>query len=245
MKSHFISRLRSRAMPDDTGPVLLSEALTEPKSFPAGQLICRGDSGMTGFPVIISGWAARCQFVLDGGRQITGLLVPGDLAYLGRLPGQVIDEEIVALSACKVAWLPALEVEELVSANPACDRALRSYAALEYAMAISWLVNVGRRDAFERMAHFFCEMHFRLARVGLVHGTEFLFPLKQHELADVLGLAPVHVNRKVQQLRQEGLIELKGRHLAILDLARLRHMAGFQPAYLGDLGSIDISDAMS
>ncbi|WP_296721204.1 Crp/Fnr family transcriptional regulator [Erythrobacter sp.] len=242
MKSHFISRLRSPGLPDDTGPVLLSEALSESKSFPARQVICRGDSELTGFPVIISGWAARCQFVLDGGRQITGLLVPGDLAYLGRMPGQVIDEEIVALSTCKVAWLPALVVEELVASHPVCGIALRSYAALEYAMAISWLVNVGRRDAFERMAHFICEIHYRLSRVGLVQGAEFLFPLKQHELADVLGLAPVHVNRKIQQLRQEGLIALKGRHLEILDLARLRHMAGFQSAYLGDLATIDKSD---
>lgn len=175
MKTHFISRLRSLGLPDDTGPVPLSEALSKPKSFPARQVICRGDSEVTGFPVIISGWAARCQFVLDGGRQITGLLVPGDFAYLGRMPGQVIGEEIVALSTCKIAWLPTLRIEELVAAHPACGAALRSYAAIEYAMAISWLVNVGRRDAFERMAHFICEIHYRLSRVGLVQGRSFYF----------------------------------------------------------------------
>jgi CRP-like cAMP-binding protein len=245
MKSHFISRLRSRTLPDDAGPALLADALSEPKSFPARQLICCGDSGVTGYPVILSGWAARCQFVLGGGRQITGLLVPGDFAYLGRQPGQMIDEEIVALSSCKVAWLPALQVEELAATHPACDIALRSYAALEYATAVSWLVNVGRRDAFERMAHFICEMHFRLSHVGLVQGSAFDFPLKQHELADVLGLAPVHVNRKVQQFRQEGLVEFKSRQLEILDLARLRTIAGFQSAYLGDHSSIDISDAIA
>lgn len=93
------------------------------------------------------------------------------------------------------------------------------------------------------MAPFICEIHHKLSIVGLVQGAEFLFPLKQHELADVLGLAPVHVNRKVQQLRQEGLIAQKGQHLEILDLARLQLLAGSQSAYLGDLKTIDISHA--
>lgn len=244
LKRHFIARLHHPGLIDDAGPVLLSQALSQPKSYPAKHIICRREVEVTGFPLMISGWAARSQFVLDGGRQITGLLVPGDIAYLGRLPGQMITEEIVSLNTCKVAWLPAEKVQELVGAYPACETALRRYAEFEYALAISWLVNIGRRDAFERMAHFICEIYHRLSWVGLVHGTEFLFPLKRHDLADVLGLAPVHVSRKLQQLREEGLIELEGHNLKVLDIFRLRHMAGFASAYLGDPAKFDGSSAL-
>ena len=239
MKRHFIARLHSLGLTGDAGPELLGEALSEPKSIPAKQVICRSTATVAGFPVMISGWAARSQVLLDGGRQITGLLIPGDLAYLGRQPGQMVTEEIVSLNACKVAWLPTARVRELAAAYPTCEIALRRQAEFEYALAISWLVNIGRRNAFDRMAHFICEIHHRLEMVGLVEGMAFLFPLKQHDLADVLGLAPVHVNRKLQQLRQEGLIAPEGQYLRILDIHRLRNLAGFAETYLGDCATIN------
>ncbi|MBU7581064.1 MAG: winged helix-turn-helix domain-containing protein, partial [Porphyrobacter sp.] len=51
-------------------------------------------------------------------------------------------------------------------------------------------------------------------------------------LADVLGLTPVHINRKLQQLRQDGLISLRSRQLSIHDLRMLQQIAGFDSSYL-------------
>jgi len=57
-------------------------------------------------------------------------------------------------------------------------------------------------------------------------------PLTQADLADTTGMSTVHVNRSLQELRRQGLIELKNRRLTILNLPRLRAVGEFQANYL-------------
>jgi len=109
---------------------------------------------------------------------------------------------------------------------------MRGYGCMENAVLSSWVVNVGRRDALERMAHLICESHFRLSLVDPSLGNQIYFPLTQDDLADVLGLTPVHINRKLQQLRQDDLITLRSKQLTINDLRSLQQIAGFDSAYL-------------
>ncbi len=91
---------------------------------------------------------------------------------------------------------------------------------------------MGRRPADKQMAHLFCELLVRLESVGFAKDNGFEFPLTQEELADALGISPVHTNRVLTQLRDDGLIRLSGKRLDILDLDRLCTYAGFDPAYL-------------
>ena len=48
----------------------------------------------------------------------------------------------------------------------------------------------------------------------------------------MLGLTSVHVNRVLQSLKADGLIEQRSRDLIIRDWNRLRREAGFRPDYL-------------
>ena len=57
-------------------------------------------------------------------------------------------------------------------------------------------------------------------------------PHQEVTLADACGLTPVHINRKLQQLRQEGLITLRSKQLTIHDIRTLQQIAGFDSAYL-------------
>jgi len=93
-------------------------------------------------------------------------------------------------------------------------------------------MNVGRRSAVERLAHLFCELLLRLRVVGAAVETSYKLPLTQVDLADTAGITSVHVNRSLRELRQQGLIELKGGQLTILDYARLRAFAEFRTNYL-------------
>jgi CRP-like cAMP-binding protein len=82
------------------------------------------------------------------------------------------------------------------------------------------------------MAHLFCELFIRLRAIGLTDGMTFEFPVTQELLSDAVGLSAVHVNRTLMDLREAGLITLKGRNLTILDLDRLLVTALFNPDYL-------------
>jgi Crp-like helix-turn-helix domain len=57
-------------------------------------------------------------------------------------------------------------------------------------------------------------------------------PLTQAEFGDACGLSTVHVNRTLQALRGDSLMELQHSRLTILDWARLKEIAQFDPAYL-------------
>ena len=67
---------------------------------------------------------------------------------------------------------------------------------------------------------------------GLARGDECEFPLTQHDIACVTGLTSVHVNRTLQQMRKEGLIELHGRRLTLLEPNGLGKAAIFDSGYL-------------
>ena len=74
-----------------------------------------------------------------------------------------------------------------------------------------WMVGLGRREAYGRVAHLLCELYVRLRSVGLSNGHAYDLPLTQAEWGDALGISTVHVNRTLQDLRGEGLITLRGR----------------------------------
>lgn len=116
---------------------------------------------------------------------------------------------------------------------PRIERALLWGTLVDEATLREWLLNVGQRDALQRLAHLFCELCVRLSVVNLVDesGT-FTLPLTQGQLADTTGITTVHVNRSLQRLRKEGLIETKGGKLTIVDFDRLSEIAGFSPRYL-------------
>ena len=56
--------------------------------------------------------------------------------------------------------------------------------------------------------------------------------MTQVDLADALGLTPVHVNRVLKELRTEGLVEMKRSEVTLGDSARLTAFGDFNPMYL-------------
>jgi CRP-like cAMP-binding protein len=182
--------------------------------------------------VMIEGWAARYKVVADGQRQIVAFLIPGDFCDLHVTILREMDHSIVALTPAKVAFVPQETMEELPINRPHLCRALWRATLIDEAILRSWIVNIGRREALGRIAHLFCELHARLALVGLADSGQFALPLTQQVIADATGLTPVHISRMLQQLRADGQIVLKKGELTIVDLEALRKVADFDPSYL-------------
>ncbi|MBY0256207.1 MAG: Crp/Fnr family transcriptional regulator [Methylobacterium sp.] len=194
-------------------------------------LIREGDTP-DGVILIMEGIACRQKHRANGARQITAYLVPGDACDLDVALLTQMDHTITTLSACRVVRLPLDFVKRLTDEHPAIARALRLSSLVDEATLREWLVNVGCRSAIERIAHLFCELLVRLQIVGFANADSYEFPITQLDLADTVGLSNVHVNRSLQELRREGVIELKGRTLKILNLQRLKSIAEFDAKYL-------------
>jgi CRP-like cAMP-binding protein len=77
-----------------------------------------------------------------------------------------------------------------------------------------------------------CEFIARSAAAGLGTAERMQLPFTQEEIGDATGLTPVHVNRMLRSLEEEGLIQRQGRSVQVEDWARFQQAAGFDDAYL-------------
>lgn len=212
---------------------VLNELCADIREFSPRSDIIRDGDRPKAVHLVLSGWAARYKIVKETGqRQITAFLIPGDFCDLHITILKKMDHAITSITRTIIACVPENVMEELPLHRPSLTRALWWSTLVDEAVLREWLVSAGRRNAYEALAHLFCELHARLQRVGLVRHDTFDVPLTQEDLADALGLTPVHVNRVLQRLRKERLIELRGGVLTILDSGRLCHAAGFDPSYL-------------
>lgn len=182
--------------------------------------------------LVLEGWICCYQMLDEGMRAILSVHVPGDLPDLQSLHLPNTEFGMGTLTEVTIGIVPHEAVRKLMAASPAIADALWKEMLVMGAIHRAWMAGLGRREARARLAHLFCELSTRLRAVGLVHDDAFAMPLRQTELADMVGLTSVHVNRTLGDLRKQGLIRLDGRRLKICRWHSLSEAAGFDPKYL-------------
>jgi DNA-binding GntR family transcriptional regulator len=93
-------------------------------------------------------------------------------------------------------------------------------------------------SALERLCHLLLELRERLERIGLADERRMALPLTQEMMADALGLSIVHVNRTLQQLRQERMIELRAGVAHLVDVERMVELCGYREAAAPTLAAL-------
>lgn len=180
--------------------------------------------------LLLSGIACQYRLMRDGRRAITALLLPGDFTNHQLPDQQTLYFAVGALTPCTLVDAPLAAWRK--SANRKLSMALFECLAIDCAIQCVWLANVCQQPADRRVAHLICELRHRSALVGMADDNGFRLPLTQQDLADVLGLSVVHVNRVLHHIKELGLIRIRDRTVLIGDLARLEDYAEFDPAYL-------------
>lgn len=232
MDNPLTAKLRNFGPISDNDAAELDRLCSDVSRYQAKQdLIKEGDRPEVVF-LLVEGWACRYKILPDGRRQIMAYLVPGDLCDVHIFILKQMDHSMGLLSDAKVAAISKGKMLKVFDERPALGRALWWSTLTDEAVLREWLVNLGQRDAYERIAHLLAELWLRLRMVGRTAGGEFILPLTQADLGDTLGLTPVHVNRTLQRLRLEKLIDLAKGHLRIPDLPKLMAVTQFEPNYL-------------
>ena len=226
----FIRKLRHGARLTDDDEALLLKLAGPEQAVDRGDIVTEGTEPRH-VVVVLEGWACRYKHLENGRRQITSVLVPGDLGEpFGMLP-HVLDHSLAALTPALLAYIPVHAMRSAAQASHRIEKALWWELLLANAIAREHLVSLGRRTATERLAHFLCEIHLRLNMVGLAERSSCEVPFTQSDFADLVGLSAVHVNRSIQELRRSGLISLRERRLTIHDMRALQEFSLFNPTY--------------
>lgn len=207
----------------ETGPVCTCDARND---------IAREGENPTVIRLLVSGWACRYKDLPDGRRQIVGFFLPGDFCDLNIYILSELDHSIGALTAVRFYEIRPDQFQDVIDQRPHLLRALLWHEMVSAGIQREWLLSIGQRSPLERLGHLFVELYYRLRAVGLATGLSFDLPITQNHLAEANGLSLVHLNRTIQEMRREELIELSDKQLRIVDLPRLKRVAMFNDNYL-------------
>jgi len=182
--------------------------------------------------LLIEGFACRHKEASNGNRQIVSFHLPGDILDLQHLWLERADHNIQTITDAVIGWIPVAGLRALIRDRPRIGEALWRDTLIDASIFREWVLNVGRRDAKQRIAHMLCEFAVRREAAGLGPPESFVMPMTQEHIADATGLTAIHVNRMLQALGNEGVIKREKRHITIADWERMRRVADFEPAYL-------------
>jgi CRP-like cAMP-binding protein len=186
--------------------------------YPSGAVVA-APPGASDLLWFTDGWACECRELPDGRRQIFSFVLPGDVVAD---PPFSTGRTIRALTLVECG-----DAGELIARAGGADdihAALMRAVALADARRYAHLARLTARSALTRLASLMIELHDRLEALGLVRNGEFPLPLRHEELADALGLSPLHVTRCLRSLREQCLMALQFRRVSGFDREGLQRL---------------------
>lgn len=228
----FIHRL-SQLVPLTAEEIaILSELQANPRTVQRHRDIITEGRSYGSLFIILEGNAIRYRILHDGRRQIVNIVLPGDI--VGAL-GYFMESSLYstkALTEVLVATIPFARLNTLNETNPRLVTKIFWWFTCETTIYAEHLVDLGRRSALERVAHFLLELLTRLQSVGIADEYSFKIPLTQELIADALGLSIPHVNRVLRRLREDNLVVVEDQRVTFRDKEALSELADFESGYL-------------
>jgi CRP-like cAMP-binding protein len=229
---HFLERLMSRS-------VLTNEEQQAVLSLPghAAQVQANRDFVALGQRVdhaclIVAGIVGRFDQNGEGARQITAIHIPGEMCDLHSVVQPIPTSALQALSVATILRVPHAAIRAVAGRFPALAEAFWRDCQVDAAILGEWVVNVGRRDAKRRVAHLLCEMTTRLGAADGSDDILYDFPVTLMQIAVATAQTTVHVNRTLQSLRTDGLVDWRTRLLHLPRWKALMEFAEFDRGYL-------------
>lgn len=228
----LVRKLTAFAVLSDAERSAIVELHRRRRTFAKGQtLVTEGQIEQRAF-VLAAGWVCSYKILPAGTRQIVDFQIPGDFLGLRSVLFRTADHNIEAVTKVEASEILASDLIESFKRYPRLATAVLWAASRDEAMVVEHLVDLGRRNALERTAHFLLELGARLQLVGMASTAGYSCPLSQYLLADALGLSAIHVNRVLRQLREKGLMRFHQGKVVFDDYDGLVELAGFAPSYL-------------
>ncbi|WP_244659323.1 Crp/Fnr family transcriptional regulator [Bradyrhizobium guangdongense] len=206
------------------------------KNFAKGDIVARPGERPLSCCVVLSGFLCR-QRIVASRNQVTSIYVPGDMPDLHTLHMPVMDRELCSVGDSTIAVVTHSCLRNVLAGSAGLTNAFWRETLIQAEIHREWVDNLGSREALGRVAHLLCEIAARLGSVGLCKEKSFVAPFTQGIIAQACGISVVHMNRTVQEMRRQGLLDWRGHTIELLRRTDLEELAEFNPAYLHVLNS--------
>ncbi|MDF1690554.1 MAG: Crp/Fnr family transcriptional regulator [Cycloclasticus sp.] len=217
----------------DSEDFILMESLLEKKNHvDIGDPLLIEGAPFNKVTLITEGWAQRYKSLPDGRKQILNFLLPGDFYGLFSPLFEESEYGVEALTRVELRSFSSDKMFEAFKTSPRLGIALTWLAGMDERQLDEQIVRIGIRNASERMAHMFLELHMRQMQAGIPDIDARHLPLTQSTLADALGMSHVHANRSFKFLVNKKLVTFKNHEIYLKDIKALVSLVDFDASYL-------------
>ncbi len=199
---------------------------------PRGDVLYREGGDERHLYILESGWAIGWVALRHARRFIHRIYQRGDIIGLEDINWSYATTTVEALEDISTIRIHKTGLSQAIRDEARYGTALLGIAMLDQVIAMDRARSNSRSYGAGRLAHLLLQVEARSQVTGDVKNGAFLFPLAQYQIADALGLTPIHTNRSVQQLLQGGLISRDKKMYRIEDRQAMEDLAEFTNRYV-------------
>ena len=170
---------------------------------------------------IRTGFFKTCVASEDGRDQVTGFQMAGEIIGLDGIVNDHHTCDAIALEDAEVCVMPFDRVEELSREVTALQRHVHKIMSREIVREHGVMLLLGSMRAEERLATFLLNLVQRLHARGFSQ-SELILRMTREEIGSFLGLKLETVSRTFSKFAEDGIVEVKQRHVRILNTDALR-----------------------
>jgi CRP/FNR family transcriptional regulator len=203
----------------------LDELVTKRVRLKKGEVLYRTGDSFTALYAVRTGSGKTTVLAEDGHEQVAGYHMLGDVIGMDGIGTERHGCQAVALEDTEYCVLPFGELGDLARGVAPLQRNLYQFLSREIARDHDVMLLLGSMRAEERLAAFLLNLSQRYRERGY-SSTEFVLRMMREEIGSFLGLKLETVSRLFSRFQQEGLIQVQGRSIKLLDIAALKQLLG-------------------
>nr|WP_315207614.1 fumarate/nitrate reduction transcriptional regulator Fnr [uncultured Albidiferax sp.] len=193
-----------------------------------GTTLFRNGETFTALYAIRTGFFKTSVTTEDGRDQVTGFQMAGEIIGLDGIVNEQHTCDAVALEDAEVCEMPFERIEELSREVNALQRHVHKIMSREIVREHGVMLLLGSMRAEERLAAFLLNLVQRLHARGF-SPLELVLRMTREEIGSYLGLKLETVSRTFSKFSEDGIVEVKQRHIRILDTDALKRIVNLQP----------------
>ncbi len=201
----------------------IDEVVSQRKKISKGDRLFRSGDKFNALFAIRTGFFKTCISSEDGRDQVTGFQMAGEIMGLDGIVSDHHTCDAIALEDAEVCVMPFEHIEELSREINALQHHVHKIMSREIVREHGVMLLLGSMRAEERLAAFLLNLVQRLHARGFSQ-SELVLRMTREEIGSYLGLKLETVSRTFSKFVEEGIVEVKQRHVRILNAEALKNL---------------------
>ena len=205
----------------------LDTLISQRRRIKRGAALFNAGDKFTSLYAVRSGFFKTCVTTPDGRDQVTGFQMTGEIIGLDGIVHDHHSCDAVALEDAEVCVMPFDRVEELSRQFTTLQHHVHKIMSREIVRDHGVMLLLGSMRAEERLAAFLLNLVQRLQARGF-SPSEFILRMTREEIGSYLGMKLETVSRTFSKFVEDGIIDVKQRHVVIRNTEALRQIVNPQ-----------------